>query len=292
MCEAFENKDACGGHKNKPLLLGKIWPLPPLVAVAMIPLLPQSYYMNRGYTKWFYLMSVAYFLTRSTFLRKVIVLQGIGICVGWYSVIVFDWFVDGTFCHMMYRNMPSAMLPHMVQELPCDDDGGGGDCGYVVLNTSTSIVMKGLSHVLDIIAHPGLVYLFYGLHRRSGGTLSDILAWPVIVVAWHLSRTWSIVHSYHNNGALAFWYYGYDVYKLKNLNSYLMSYIAEGACFSVVILCRLYWDHLEQSLTFISRKNFVDRKSISMEEEDDDSLPTLIRSATSVSMSSMRDASF
>jgi len=291
MCEAFENKDACGGHKNKPLLLGKIWPLPPLVAVAMIPLLPQSYYMNRGYTKWFHLMSVAYFLTRSAFLRKVLVLQGIGICVGWYSVIAFDWLVDGTFCHMMYRNMPSAMLPHMVQEIPCDD-GGGSDCGYVVLSTSTSILMKGVSHVLDIIAHPGLVYLFCGLHRRSGGTLSDIFSWPVIIVAWHMSRTWSVLHSYHNNGALAFWYYGHDVYKLNNLNSYLMSYIAEGVCFSVAILCRLYWDHFEQSPPLLLRKNLVDQKITSMEEEDDDSLPTLVRSVTSASMSSMRDASY
>ncbi|KAL3802467.1 hypothetical protein ACHAW5_009726 [Stephanodiscus triporus] len=187
--------------------------------------------------------------------------------------------------------MPSAMLPHMVQEIPCDD-GGGGDCGYVVLNTFTSILMKGVSHVLDIIAHPGLAYLFYRLHRRSGGTLSDIFSWPVIIVAWHMSRTWSVLHSYHNNGVLAFWYYGYDVYKLTNLNSYLVSYIAEGVCFSVAISFRLYWDHFEQSPPLSSKQAVVNRNIISMEEQDEDSLPALVHSPSSVSTSSMCDSDY
>ena len=289
MCQAFKKSDK--SHNTASLLLGKVWPLPPLVVMAMIPLLPQSYYLNRGYTKWFHIMSVAYFLTRSTFLRKVLVLQGIGICVGWYSVIPFDWFVDGTFCHVLYRSMPRLMLQHMVQDLPCDD---GGECEYVILNTFTSILMKGLSHVLDIIAHPGLAYLFYRLHRRCGGTLRDIFAWPVIVVAWHVSRAWSVVHSYHNDGILAFWYYGYDVYKLTNLDSYLVSYIAEGVCFSVAILCRIYWDYFEQSLPMSSKKNVVDQNIISMEEEDEfeDSPPHLVHSPSSVSTANMSDADY
>jgi hypothetical protein len=289
MCQAFKKSDR--SHNTASLLLRKIWPLPPLVVMAMIPLLPQSYYLNRGYTKWFHLMSVAYFLTRSTFLRKVLVLQGIGICVGWYSVIPFDWFVDGKFCHVLYRSMPRLMLPHMVQELPCDD---GGSCGYVILNTFTSILMKGLSHVLDIIAHPGLVYLFYRLHRRCGGTLRDILAWPVIVVGWLMSRMWSMVHSYHNNGMLAFWYYGYDVYKVTNLDSYLVSYIAEGVCFSIAILCRLYWDYSELSPPLSSNKNVIDHKIISREEKDEcvDSLPNLVHSLSSISTESMSDADY
>jgi hypothetical protein len=233
-------------------------------------------------------MSVAYFLTRSPFLRKVLVLQGIGICVGWYSVIPFDWFVDGKFCHVLYRSMPRLMLQHMVQELPCDD---GGECGYAILNTFTSILMKGLSHIMDIIAHPGLAYLFYRLHRRCGGTLRDILTWPVIVVAWHVSRTWSMVHSYHNDGKLAFWYYGYDVYKLTNLDSYLVSYIAEGVCFSVAILCRLYWDHLELHSQHVPMKHSVGHKRV-MEEGDEDSLPNLVLSTHSASTSSISDVTY
>ena len=286
MCQAYE--DAHSSRKNTALLLGKIWPLPPLAVMAIIPLLPQSYYLNRGYTKWFHLMSVAYFLTRSTFLRKVLVLQGIGICVGWYSVIPFDWFVDGKFCHMLYRNMPDSMLSYMVKDLPCDD---GGECGYVIFDSLNSILMKALSHMVDIVAHPGLVFLFYGIHKRSGGTLSDIFAWPVIVVAWHVSRTWSIVHSYHNNGVLAFWYYGYDVYKLTNLDSYLVSYIAEGVCFSVAILCRLYWDHLESHSQHLPMKDSVGQKRV-MEEGDEDSLPNLVLSTHSVSTSSISDVTY
>jgi hypothetical protein len=176
----------------------------------------------------------------------------------------------------------------MVKDLPCDD---GGECGYVILNTFTSILIKGLSHMVDIVAHPGLVFLFYGIHKRSGGTLSDLFAWPVIVVAWHVSRTWSIVHSYHNDGILAFWYFGYDVYKLTNLDSYLVSYIAEGACFSVAILCRIYWDYFEQSSPMLSKKNVVDQNRV-MEEGDEDSLPNLVLSTHSVSTSSISDVTY
>jgi hypothetical protein len=239
-------------------------------------------------------MSFAYFLTRSTFLRKVLILQGISICAGWYSVIPFDYFVDGTFCHVLYRHMPRAMLSHMMQELACENDDDR--CGYVMLNTSVSILMKALSHVLDIIAHPGLLYLLHRLHRRAGGTLRDVFAWPVIVVAWHASRTWSAVHSYHNNGALAFWYYGFDVYKVTNLDSYLVSYVAEGVCFSVAILCRLYWDHIERSLDSSSKANVMDRINESMEEKDEDEdeypLPNLIHSPSTISSGSMSDADY
>ena len=189
---------------------------------------------------------------------------------------------------MLYRNMPDPMLPYMVKELPCDD---GGECGYVILDSLSSILMKALSHIVDIVAHPGLVCLFYGLHKRSGGTLSDIFAWPVIVVAWHVSRTWSIVHSYHNNGTLAFWYYGYDVYKLTNLDSYLVSYIAEGACFSEAILCRLYWDHLELH-SQLYMKHSVGQKRVFMEEGDEDSLPNLVLSTHSASTSSISDVTY
>jgi hypothetical protein len=243
-------------------------------------------------------MSFAYFLTRSNFLRRVLILQGMGICAGWYSVIPFDYFVDGTFCHVLYRSMPDVMLPHMVHEPTC---GGDVDenCGYVILDTFASALMRGLSHVLDILAHPGLLCLFYRLHRASGGTLRDVFAWPVIVVAWHISRTWSVVHSYHNNGTLALWYYGFDVYKLTNLDSYLVSYVAEGICFSVAILCRLYWDNIELSRDYHppSSTNVVERIVKSMEErdetdEDEDPLPYLIHSPSTISTASMIDADY
>jgi hypothetical protein len=292
MGHATENDDAqISSHHNKTTSLGgrRIpWPLPPLVVLAMLPLLPTSFYLNRGYTIWFHLLSFAYFLTRSTFLRKVLILQGMGICAGWYSVIPFDYFVDGTFCHVLYRNMPDIMLPHMVHEPNCDGDVDE-NCDYVIFDTFASTLMKGLSHVLDILAHPGLLCLFYQLHRSAGGTLREVFDWPVIVVAWHLSRMWSVVHSHHNDGTLAFWYYGYDVYKLANLNSYLVSYIAEGACFCVAISCRICWDCIERQVP--SKNNALSLKSMRMEGGKEDSMPTLVHSMHSMSTSSMTDAS-
>ena len=124
--------------------------------------------------------------------------------------------------------------------------------------------------------------------------MRDIFAWPVIVVAWHVSRTWSVVHSYHNNGIVAFWYYGYDVYKLTNLDSYLVSYIAEGVCFSFAILCRLYWGYYGKSPSISSNKIVVDQNIISMEEvvEFEDSPPNLVHSPSSISTASMSDADY
>lgn len=180
--------------------------------------------------------------------------------------MAFDYVNEGTVGHMLYRNMPDSMIPYMIQELSssstCDDSSSDNDSddssmpcreGYEVLHTPTSTVMKAISHTLDIIAHPGIVYLLYIIHRqhlsstRGETTLRDVLTWPVIVVAWHLSRLWSIVHSYHNNGVVAFWYYGFHVYKLNTLDSYLVSYIAEGVCFIAAIVCRLYWDQPRRS---------------------------------------------
>ncbi|KAL7539069.1 hypothetical protein ACHAXR_013274 [Thalassiosira sp. AJA248-18] len=271
-------------NRKKKTLLGKIWPLPTPAVIALLPMLPQSFYLNRGYTVWFHLLSVVYLLTRSPFIRKALILQGVGICLGWYCAIANDWYVDGF--SILYRNMPGSMLPYMVEEQP-----DGSDSSYIILNTYSSWVMKVLSHVLDTIGHPGLAYLFWKLHRKSHGTLSDILTWPIIVFAWHLSRVWSLVHSYYNTGVFSFWYYGHDVYVLNNLNSYLIAYVAEGVCFGVAILCRLYWDRedeLNSCSQVISPLPPVNEyyESVSMEKQEV-TKPTLIHSESAASTASM-----
>jgi len=230
---------------------------------------------------WFHLLSVACLLTRSPFLRKVLVLQGAGICLGWYAAIANDYYAEGTFCHTLYRNMPASMLEHMVRE---------HEDGYVMLDTQYTRAAKALSHVLDTLGHPGLLCLFWRLHRRSGGTLRDVLTWPVIVFAWHLSRVWSLVHSYHNTGAPSLWYYGHDVYLLNNLDSYLMAYIAEGVCFAGAIVCRVYWDRDQGKPASISGSHVEEREyyeSLSGKGRDDAKTPFLIHSESAVSTSSM-----
>eukprot|EP00581_Thalassiosira_minuscula_P014255 CAMPEP_0183723358 /NCGR_PEP_ID=MMETSP0737-20130205/14950_1 /TAXON_ID=385413 /ORGANISM="Thalassiosira miniscula, Strain CCMP1093" /LENGTH=347 /DNA_ID=CAMNT_0025953619 /DNA_START=104 /DNA_END=1147 /DNA_ORIENTATION=+ len=260
----YDKNDATK-HKQSWFKKITFWPLPPFVALALIPLLPQPLYLNRGYTVWFHLTSLFYLLTQSSFVRKVLILQGTGICLGWYSAIAADWFTEGTFCHTLYRNMPASMVEYMVQEAPLNSTIGEhaamaamgiepitGNSSYILLDTYSSYAMKALSHVLDTMGHPGLAYLFWKIHKTNHQStshgaslktvLNDILSWEVIVFGWHFSRSWSLLHSYYNTGQPSFWYYGHDVYLLNNLDSYLIAYIAEGACFGVAILLRLWWD--------------------------------------------------
>lgn len=274
-------------NNNNKSWLGKIWPLPTPLVIALLPLLPTSFYLNRGYTVWFHLTSIVYFLTRSPFVRKILILQGLGICLGWYAAIAYDWFVDGTFCHTLYRNMPASMLPHMIQ-------AHGDDGGYTILNTYSSWAAKAMSHILDTIGHPGLACLFYKLHTKWGGTWNDILSWPIIVSAWHFSRTWSLVHSYYNTGTARFWYYGDDVYVLNNLNAYLIAYVVEGVCFGVAILCRVYWDRCADRSTSLSLSLPPKKDAIAQDYHDSNSLkknlermPALTHSDSTCSTSSM-----
>ena len=294
--------------KQQSWLISKIWPLPVPVVLSALPfLLPQSSYLNRGYTVWFHLLSVVYLLTQSTFIRKVLILQGIGICLGWYSAIATDLFVEGTFCHTLYRNMPGSMRPYMIQYLEPGEDGGESTTAtYIILNTYSSWLMKALSHVLDAIGHPGLVYLFYRLHykqhyknvegQEATSFWKDVLTWPIIVSAWHFSRIWSMVHSFYNTGNISWWYFGHDVYKLNNLNCYLVAYIAEGICFVVAILCRLYWDY-NFDVSIVSSLPMKDEihieNLISMDKRDfvfdtpRDRAPQLIYSESAVSTTSL-----
>merc|ERR1719253_274918 len=215
-------------------------PIP--VVLALLPLLPRSCYLNRGYTVWFHLLSLVYCLTRAPFVRRVLVLQGAGICLGWYAALAHDWLAaDGAFGHTLYRNMPGPMLAYMAREEgPSLADGGAGS--YALLDTQSALAMRCASHVLDLLLHPGLLGLFWASHRRDGGTLSDLLTWPVLLFAWLLSRVWSLVHSYHNTGVPALWYYGHDVYVLRDLTGYCIAYVAEGACFAAAVGCRVCWD--------------------------------------------------
>ena len=286
---------------SKKSLLSKVWPLSTPLVLAFLPFLPTTFYINRGYTVWFHLLSMVYLFTRSPFIRKMLILQGTGICLGWYCAIVNEYLAEGGFCHTLYRNMPGAMLPHMVEE-----HGAVGN--YTILDGHMALLMKVLSHALDTLGHPGLAYLFWKLELKSQSTtttaspnngrnsnkisiaspLRDVLTMPVIVASWHLSRTWSLVHSYYNTGTPKFWYYGHDVYLLDNLDSYLIAYIAEGVCFGMAILCRMYWDRVDQqSLSTKSMEPSYYENVISGEKLEDDSKPSLVHSESAMSSTSI-----
>lgn len=209
------------------------WRLPLPLVVAALPFLPTAMYVNRGYTVWFHLVSTIYFLSRSPFVRQVAILQGVGICLGWYSAIIYDAIVEGTFCHTLYRNMPNRS--NYLLDL---DDGG-----YEMLDiTFQSLAHKLLAHTLDFIGHPGLLWLLIASHKASGGSFADLASWNVIASAWYLSRSWSLFHSYVNQGRFALWYFGHDIYNLASLDCYLVAYVAEAVCFAGVASYRLHKD--------------------------------------------------
>mmetsp|Transcript_10435 Transcript_10435/g.22974 ORF Transcript_10435/g.22974 Transcript_10435/m.22974 type:complete len:301 (-) Transcript_10435:160-1062(-) len=230
-------------------LISAIFPLPLPLALTLLPFLPTSSYLNRGYTVWFHLFSLTYLLTRNSFLRKILILQGTGICLGWYAAIVNEWYCDGMFCHTLYRNMPEGMIRYMIQQLPVDDAAtttviaAEGSGGYIFLDTYSAYAMIALSHVLDTLGHPILAYAFYRIHMSNGGTIRDILTWPVVVSAWHISRVWSLVHSYYNTGVFSLWYVGHDVYVLNNLDSYVVAYVWEGMLFGGVAFWKLFLEN-------------------------------------------------
>lgn len=158
--------------------------------------------------------------------------------------------------------------------------------GYEMLDTNAAWLYKLLSHVLDILGHPVIVYLFWRIHKSYGGNWQDLLSWPVIIMAWHTSRLWSFVHSFHNKGTWDIWYFGHDVYVLNDTNVYLTAYVAEGLCFGGVVGWKLLfegWSPLSPDSVIIS-----DLARIKDDErEKDDPKPMLVHSESAFSTSSV-----
>lgn len=224
--------------KETRTLFRRVWPIPPaVVAVAFAILFPTTdCFLNRGYTVWFHWVVVAYVLTQSTFLRKFAILQGTAITLGWYAAIVNDYCLHGKFCHTLYRNMPESMMSIMLDQQ-----------GQLRMNSYRSLAMMVFSHILDTLGHPFLPLLFWWLHRRAGGTLGDILSWRIILSCFAVSRVWSLVHTTYNFGSPNLWYFGYDVYVIDDLDSWMSAYVTEGVVFACAILWRLLCEEKHQS---------------------------------------------
>ena len=157
----------------KTRLYAKLWPVSPWVIAAVLPLIPSSVYLNRGFTAWFHLLSLVYLLTQSPFLQRVLVVCGTSVCLGWYATMVTDVLFHGRpFCRLLYQNMPSTMTRHMFEH---HDPHSGA-----LIYSTTSMMVMLLSNVLDLLGHPILTYWFWCRHRKQGGTLRDLMEWPVI----------------------------------------------------------------------------------------------------------------
>ncbi|KAL3785325.1 hypothetical protein ACHAWO_008597 [Cyclotella atomus] len=252
-----------------------IKPIPLAALLPLLPFLPSSFYLNRGYTVWFHLCSLAYIPTRSAFLRKFVVLQGVAICAGWYAAIVNEYISDGNFCHALYRNMPQSLVDQIVVQ---------HEDRYEMRNTNTAWVYKFLCHVVDILGHPVIVYIFWRIHKSYGETWKDLLSWPVIIMAWHFSRLWSLVHSVYNKGTWDFWYFGHDVYVLNDTSVYLTAYIAEGLCFGAAVTWKLLFEGLVISEDPVVLSDLVQMESKAAKE---DPKPMLVHSESACSTSSI-----
>ncbi len=213
--------------KKLSTVLSLIWPVHPLCLVAIAPILPTWLYLNRGYTVWYHLITFTYLLTNWEPLRRFLMVQGTSISLGWYAALFNDWYQNGRFGHILYMNMPAFMKCEMFDY----------EAGHVFY-THRSIAYMAVSHVLDTLLHPGIVYFMYKAHRSSGGNIENILSWRVLASTFVVSRLWSMVHTYYHTGIINGWYFGYDVYHIHDLDSWMPAYVAEILFLLILVICK------------------------------------------------------
>mmetsp|Transcript_24963 Transcript_24963/g.68840 ORF Transcript_24963/g.68840 Transcript_24963/m.68840 type:complete len:300 (+) Transcript_24963:260-1159(+) len=259
-----------GGHAS---MLRKFYPLHPSVALVVMAtvflIFPSSLYVNRGFTVWFHWASVFYLLTQSRFVQKFLILSGISICMGWYACLVYELVVHGRFFDALYKNMPAALTQYMLLEEDNATHGIGNNNynnnnrdnnalnatasvnGTLDLASTHSLLAMLLSHVLDLLGHPLLTYYFWRKNKSSKRATEThpnqnkpddhetIFTWPVILTAYCYSRIWSLFHTYYNYGFFAYFYVGFDVYVLDDLDSWYPAYLMETLFYASVVTWKL-----------------------------------------------------
>ena len=222
--------------KDEPTKESSPWPaVHPLVVLAVVPLLPTYFFMNRGFTQWFHWGFIAYLLTgRPDFLRRFQVIIGGAVCVGWYLAVAHEYLVHGRVCHLLYNNMPGAMKALMLEN-------GHLASGGIITNNATALAAIGVSHIVDLVAHPYLTYVAWKLHTSRGGSLRNLVTWDVLASAYALRVLYATSHQYYNWGYVASpFYYGFEVYHIDNLDAYTAAYIGEGVWFAGLIVWKAY----------------------------------------------------
>jgi hypothetical protein len=217
-----------------------LWPVSPWLLVASIPFLPTWVYLNRGFTVWSHWLALVQTITQSEYLIRFQIVSGIGICMGWYAALLHDYAKYGRVCDALYKNMPPNLKTRML-------DASTGDLIY----TTESTQVMALSHILDLMAHPGMLYYFWRLHTSSrgggGGSLEkDVFAWDIVALAFCWSRFYSLFHNGYHHGELGIFYYGHAIYFLDTLDAWTAAYGAEIAGYSVIVAWKL-WMRIGQS---------------------------------------------
>ena len=63
-----------------------------LILVIIFPSLPSYCFINRGFTQWFHWLTIVELFTQNFMLCKFQLLSGIGICIGWYTALFWDYY--------------------------------------------------------------------------------------------------------------------------------------------------------------------------------------------------------
>jgi hypothetical protein len=266
-------------------LFGIFPPVHPMVALACLPLLPTWFFLNRGYTQWFHWTFIFYMVTgQKDFWRRFLILQGGAVCAGWYLAVVHEYVVNGRMCHLLYSQMPSPMRALMLVDGKMASNG-------IITDTPMAWAMILASHIIDLLAHPVAAWIVWKMHTNRGGSFRNLVTWDVFWGSVVLSRVYSMVHLYYNNGKVdSLFYYGFDVYSIDTLDSYTMAYIGEGIWFSSLALWKIYrqWNKVQVTIRIGKKKR---RKSSIQFKDLDRQKPKLIQSESCFSTDSNRSIS-
>lgn len=210
----------------------------PLTVLAIIPFLPKWVYINRGFTQWFHWVAIIYLLTAWEFLERFQAMIGFSICLGWYCSIIYAAYQHGEFMTILYENMPDA-IKHGIFDNETD---------RIDYTSPLALKMMLVAHMLDFLGHPLLTFFFWYRHRSRGGTLSEILTWPVILSTYLFSRIWSLTHTTYNFGQPGFFYVGHDVYIVENLDCWIPAYVAESVVYLFAVVYKIFLDRKPSSI--------------------------------------------
>mmetsp|Transcript_14846 Transcript_14846/g.22841 ORF Transcript_14846/g.22841 Transcript_14846/m.22841 type:complete len:284 (+) Transcript_14846:2-853(+) len=221
--------------------------IPLYVALLLIPFLPSDWYINRGYTQWFHGVAILQLVTNNQFVAKFCALQGLTVCCGWYACMACDYVWHGRFGHLLYRNMPTALMSYMIEEYTSETHN-------IILKHDDYLLSygaMGVAHLLDFLGHPILCWYFWKKsasyyscdnNKNKTNNAVAVLTWPIIITTYLFSRLWSITQSYVNyGGSWQFHYFGTHVYDIphNSLHLWYPAYIAEAVCYVVIISWKL-----------------------------------------------------
>ena len=171
-----------------------------IAVILLLPVLPlKRMLFNAGYTKWFHWLSLLHLCLLITlprnnnnnnnnninkFLSKFLAVMGMTVTLGWWASLMYDLVVHGRFAHILHLNMP--FTERMVKE----NDHGRQQAAIAYNEHTLPFIL--LSHILDTLGHPVLALYYWKVNNWD---ICRICTWPVLVSAYLLSRTWSLVRS-------------------------------------------------------------------------------------------------